>query len=91
MSSPFIRTVQTAHYLLNAAGLSHIPILVEYGLAEGADWMGTNGICRTPWHLSAADLKAVSNKVDLKYECVKVPQFKHGIAYPGRPIEEDNW
>ncbi|CAM9380997.1 unnamed protein product, partial [Ectocarpus fasciculatus] len=95
--SPFARTVQTAHHLANrveeSLGSSEdsIPIFVEPGLAEGAEWMGNNGVCRLPWHLPAEELKVHSPRVDIRYRPVKVPRFRRGDNYPGRPVEEEQW
>ena len=89
--SPFIRTVQTAHYATDTDELRHTRICVEHGLAEGAAWMAQNGQCRTPWFLRAADLCAVSNRIDLDYQSVKHPQFEMGETYPGRPVEQEEW
>lgn len=96
--SPFVRTVQTAHFALqtmtsasSAASPLSIPFNIEYGLAEGAAWMSNNNQCRTPWHLKAADLYCISTDIDLKYQSVKVPDFREGPAYPGRPIETELW
>ena len=95
--SPFARTVQTAHHLAERVEESlgrpedSIPIFVEPGLAEGAEWMGNNGICRQPWHLPAEDLKGHSPRVDTSYRPVKNPLFRRGDNYPGRPVEEEEW
>jgi broad specificity phosphatase PhoE len=89
--SPFVRTVQTAHFATEHPKLAHARLLVEYGLAEGADWMAHNTKCKTPWHLKAADLYCVSRKIDLSYESYKHPLFSPGESYPGRPREGDKW
>lgn len=99
-SSPFARTVQTAHFSLEEMQ-KHLPgeaphaINVEYGLSEGAPWMAhtkeSHGLCQTPWHLSAADLFTVSPRIDLSYKSLKHPQFERGPAYPGRPVELERW
>jgi broad specificity phosphatase PhoE len=90
--SPFVRTVQTAHFALNSMNLASSPPLnIEYGLSEGAAWMSNNNQCRTPWHLKAADLYCISTDIDLKYQSVKIPEFQEGSAYPGRPIEKELW
>jgi broad specificity phosphatase PhoE len=96
--SPFVRTVQTAHFALNsmisASSTSpplSIPLNIEYGLSEGAAWMSNNNQCRTPWHLKAADLYCISTDINLKYQSLKVPNFQEGPTYPGRPIETELW
>jgi broad specificity phosphatase PhoE len=91
LCSPFVRTVQTAHYATNNDELRHHLISVEYGLAEGADWMATNSKCQTPWHLHAADLMCVTPRINLEYESVKTPLFDYGPTYPGRPTEKELW
>lgn len=91
MVSPFIRTVQTAHFATNNDTLKSSRICVEYGLAEGAPWMAQNSLCQTPWHLKSGDLFSISNRVDLDYQSVKHPQFTHGEQYPGRPVEKEEW
>lgn len=89
--SPFIRTVQTAHFATESLPLQGKRICVEYGLAEGAPWMAQNALCQTPWHLNAGDLYCISTRIDLDYTSVKHPQFCKGEAYPGRPIEQEEW
>jgi broad specificity phosphatase PhoE len=91
MVSPFIRTVQTAHFATDNDQLRHTQICVEYGLAEGAPWMAQNALCQTPWHLKSGDLFSISTRVALDYESVKHPQFTRGEQYPGRPVEKEEW
>ena len=98
LASPFARTVQTAHHMIegmqSVLGTSvegRFPVFIENGLAEGADWMSNNGQCRTPWHLSAEELREHSPWVDPAYESLKHPQFTHGSSYPGRPQELEEW
>jgi broad specificity phosphatase PhoE len=96
--SPFVRTVQTAHFALTACASTRgaktstdIPLNIEYGLSEGAAWMSNNNQCRTPWHLSAADLLCLSQSINLAYASVRVPEFIEGPSYPGRPVEKGLW
>lgn len=94
--SPFVRTVQTAHFALESLNSAStvpltVPLNIEYGLSEGAAWMSNNNKCRTPWHLKAADLYCISTHINLSYQAVKIPEFHEGPVYPGRPVEKELW
>ena len=89
--SPFLRAVQTADLALEAYNLPENSICIENGLAEGAAWMGSKGICRKPWFLKSGDFFGVSSKIDLKYKSVKDTVLVEGNVYPGRPVEVEEF
>ena len=89
--SPFVRAVQTADLALDAYGLTENSICVENGLAEGAQWMSSNGVCRKPWYLRSGDFYGISSKIDLSYRSVKDTILMDGPVYPGRPIEAEEF
>ncbi|XP_078416615.1 ubiquitin-associated and SH3 domain-containing protein A-like [Cetorhinus maximus] len=67
-SSPALRCVQTAHYVLKALQLSHkVNIRVEPGLFEWTKWEGERAI---PNFMSVPELKAAEYSVDINYRYI---------------------
>ncbi len=68
-ASPFLRTVETAHHIAKAIGLS---VKVEHGASE---WLKEDWFPVRPDHIPVRDLVARFGNIDPGHESVVVPRY----------------
>ena len=71
-TSPFFRTIETAHHLAEALDL---PIKVEHGASE---WLNPEWFSERPAHIPLAELLKRFPRVDGKYKSVVMPAYPEG-------------
>jgi len=68
-ASPFLRTVETAHYIAEKINL---PIKIEHGLSE---WMNPEWFAVQPEFLSLNAMANIFPEIDMAYESVVEPSY----------------
>ena len=68
-TSPFLRTIETAHYIAEALDL---PIKIEHGAAE---WLNCEWFSERPAHIPLDDLLKRFPRIDGGYKSVVMPQY----------------
>lgn len=103
-SSPFIRCVQTAHFI--AEQLDSLQsesyysngeqssfstnICIEPGIAEDPFYM--NGLhCDKPWFLNPEDLMSISDRINLDYKPIRHVNYKKEYDYEKTQISEPKY
>ena len=73
-TSPFLRTIETAHYIAEALDL---PIKIEHGASE---WLNAEWFSERPAHLPLDALLRRFPRVDGRYKSVVMPAYPGGDA-----------
>ena len=68
-ASPFLRTVETAHYIAEALDLS---VKIEHGACE---WLNPDWFCKPPSYISPDELRSRFPRIDSSHKSVVIPQY----------------
>ena len=71
-TSPFLRTIETAHHIAEARDL---PIKIEHGASE---WLNAEWFPERPVHIPLDALRRRFPRIDGKYESVVMPPYPEG-------------
>ena len=71
-TSPFLRTIETAHHIAEALNL---PIKIEHGASE---WLNPEWFSERPAHIPLDDLLKRFPRVDGKHKSVVMPRYPEG-------------